>query len=34
MLCGVVNSPGLLPLTPHDLSQLPFLSAFATRELT
>ena len=33
MLCGVLNCPGSLPGSPHDLSQLPFLSTFAMREL-
>jgi hypothetical protein len=33
MLCGVLNSPGLVAGSPHDLSHLPSLSTFATREL-
>ena len=31
---SVVTDPGLLPGSPHDLSQLPFLSTLAIRELT
>src|SRR5580765_4438206 len=33
MLCGVLNCPGLLPGSPNDFTQSPFLSNFATREL-
>src|SRR5207249_11265847 len=33
MLCGVSNSPVFLPGVPHDFTQSPFLSNFATREL-
>src|SRR5262245_41864156 len=33
MLCGVSNSPSLLPFSPHDFTQSPFLSYLATREL-
>src|SRR5579859_6419266 len=33
MLCGVLNCPGALPGSPNDISHLPFLSTFATREL-
>ena len=33
MLCGVLNSPGFLPRSPHDFSQRPSLSTLATREL-
>src|SRR5260370_11619218 len=33
MLCGVLNSPGLLPRSPHCFTQSPFLSYLATREL-
>src|SRR5260370_39879342 len=33
MLCGVSNWLGPLPGSPHDLTQSPFLSNFATREL-
>src|ERR1700723_251691 len=32
MLWGTLNSPGLSPGPPQDVSQLPFLSALATRE--
>src|SRR5215510_5566113 len=31
---GMLNSPGPLPLVPHDFTQSPFLSYLATRELT
>src|SRR5271156_7007101 len=34
MLCGVLNWPGPSPGSPHDFTQLPSLSTFATRELT
>src|SRR5215471_17127894 len=33
MLCGVLNSPSLLPRSPHCFAQRPFLSYLATREL-
>src|SRR5213083_1453722 len=33
MLCGVSNSPGFVPFSPHDFTQSPFLSYLATREL-
>src|SRR6266849_3112326 len=32
--CGVRNCPGPVPGSPHDLTQSPFLSYLATRELT
>src|SRR5580704_2140917 len=34
MLCGTLNCPGPSPGSPHDFTQLPSLSTFATRELT
>src|SRR5882762_9891595 len=33
MECGVLNCPGPFPGSPHDFTQSPFLSYFATREL-
>src|SRR6266581_725756 len=33
MLCGVLNSPVLVPRSPHCFIQEPFLSNLATREL-
>src|SRR5438093_4862508 len=34
MLCGVLNSPGLVrPGSPNDFTHSPFLSNLATREL-
>src|SRR5712691_6428702 len=33
ILCGVSNWLGPLPGSPHDFTQSPFLSNFATREL-
>src|SRR5215813_2177705 len=33
MLCGVLNSPCLVPRSPHCFTHRPFLSYFATREL-
>src|SRR5579859_7250093 len=33
MLCGTLNCPGPLPGSPHDFTQFPSLSTFATREL-
>src|ERR1700730_6162378 len=32
--CGVLNCPCPVPGSPHDFTQSPFLSYFATRELT
>src|SRR5580700_8394407 len=33
MLCGTLNCPGPSPGSPHDFTQFPPLSTFATREL-
>src|SRR5580692_11213717 len=33
MLCGTLNCPGPSPGSPHDFTQFPSLSTFATREL-
>src|SRR5262245_57725546 len=32
--CGRRNWPGPVPFSPHDFTQSPFLSYFATREFT
>ncbi len=33
MKCGLLNSPSSVPSLPHDLTKMPFLSKWTTREL-